>query len=78
MGDVTYGRAYPGPRGAQRHREIRGPAQSQPRSGSISLLEDLDPGFVRRLRRRLSGKRVRGRHLWRTVIYEGEDQLNGK
>jgi hypothetical protein len=35
--DVIYGLAYPGPRGAQRHREIRGPAQNWPRSGSIFL-----------------------------------------
>ena len=35
--------AYPGPRGAQRHREIRGPARKSPRSGSISLLEDWVP-----------------------------------
>ena len=76
--DVIYGLAYPGPRGAQRHREIRGPTQSFAAQRLNFQFEDLDPGSARRLRRRLSGKRVRGRHLWRTVIYEGADQLNGK
>jgi hypothetical protein len=44
--------AYPGPRGAQRHREIRGPARKSPRSGSISFsflknwIPDLRGGFA--------------------------------
>jgi hypothetical protein len=49
-GDVIYGLAYPGPRGAQRHREIRGPSRNRPRSGSISFLKnwipDLRGGFA--------------------------------
>jgi hypothetical protein len=61
--DVIYGRAYPGPRGAQRHREIRGPAQNFAAQRLYFHVEDLDPGSARRLRHRLSGKRVHGRHL---------------
>ena len=59
----------PDARGAQRHRTIRGPAQSRPRSGSIDLLEELGPGSARRLCRRLSGTRGCGRHLCENVMY---------
>jgi hypothetical protein len=41
------------------------------------VLEELDPGSARRLRRHLSGKRVRGRHLWGNVIY-AQLGMNGR
>ena len=57
----------------QRHREIRGPARKSPRSGSISLLEELDPGSARRLRHRLSGTRgCAPSSIARDVIYARE------
>src|SRR6516165_7759776 len=71
--DVGSNRAYPGPRGAQRHREIRGPARKSPRSGSISLLEELDPGSARRLRHHLSGTRgCAPSPMTSNVIYAGD------
>ena len=44
--DVGSNLAYPGPRGAQRHREIRGPARNRPRSGSISFLKNWIPDLL--------------------------------
>jgi hypothetical protein len=44
FGKVIYGLAYPGPRGAQRHRAIGGPAR-KPAAQRLSIfLEEPDPG----------------------------------
>ena len=69
---------HPGPRGAKRRREIRGPARNWSCSGSISLLEGLDPGSARRLRHRLFGTRGCERHLCENVIYAQQRHLWGR
>jgi hypothetical protein len=65
--DVIYGRAYLGPRGAQRHRKIRGPAQSfaAPPNRAAQHARHLR----RAIRRHVCGKRhlCGRRHLWSDV-----------
>jgi len=60
--EATSSLAYPGPRGAQRHREIRGP-DMKCREAAQHFFEELGPGSSRRRAGARPGHEAVQRHL---------------